>query len=38
VDSRQFCSKSHNTPYDGWELKGRAAAVIVGGDVRFERR
>jgi dihydroorotase len=38
VDPREFCSRSRNTPYRGMELKGRAAAVIVGGDVRFERR
>jgi dihydroorotase len=38
VDPGQFRSKSSNTPYAGWELKGRAAAVILGGDVRFERR
>ena len=38
VDPGQFRSKSNNTPYAGWELKGRAAAVILGGDVRFERR
>ncbi len=28
-------SKSKNTPFDGWELKGAAAATIVGGKVVF---
>ena len=28
-------SKSKNTPFDGWELKGAAAATIVGGRVVF---
>ncbi len=38
VDPAEFRSKSRNTPYAGWELKGRAATVIVGGDVRLERQ
>ena len=37
VDLRQFRSKSTNTPFGGWELKGRADTVIVGGEVRFRR-
>ena len=28
-------SKSKNTPFDGWALKGAAAATIVGGRVVF---
>jgi len=31
VDSAQFESLSRNTPFDGWELPGRAAWTIVGG-------
>jgi dihydroorotase len=31
VDSSQFKSKSRNTPFDGWKLKGRAVRTIVGG-------
>jgi len=31
VDIRTFLSKSKNSPYDGWKLKGAAAAVIVSG-------
>ena len=38
LDPGEFRSKSNNTPYSGWELTGRASTVIVGGDVRFERR
>lgn len=33
VDAAKSQSKSRNTPYDGWELKGGPAAVIVGGRI-----
>lgn len=35
VDPAAFHSKSTNTPFAGWELKGRAVAVIVGGRVKY---
>ncbi len=31
VDKAQFASRSRNTPFDGWELKGRAVRTIVAG-------
>ena len=31
VDAKATKSKSKNTPFDGWELKGGVAATIVGG-------
>jgi dihydroorotase len=31
VDKTKFQSKSRNTPFDGWKVKGRAKLVIVGG-------
>ncbi len=31
VDSGLFLSKSRNSPYNGWKLKGAAAATIVSG-------
>ena len=37
IDPSQFRSKSRNCPYAGWKVRGRATAVIVGGDVKFER-
>ena len=37
VDPEGFHSKSSNTPFAGWELKGRADLVIVGGRVKFKR-
>jgi dihydroorotase len=35
VDVRQFQSKSVNSPFDRWTLKGRAVATIVGGRVKY---
>ena len=34
ADSR---SKSRNTPFDGWKLKGAVTATIVGGRVVYRR-
>jgi dihydroorotase len=36
VDPTQFKSKSRNTPFAGWELKGRPSLTIVEGRVVFE--
>ena len=36
VDPNAFLSKSKNTPFTGWELKGKARMTIVGGDVVWE--
>ena len=33
VDASQFKSKSKNTPFNGWKLKGRAVQTIVGGTL-----
>ena len=35
VDKHRFKSKSRNTPYHGWQLKGRAVHTIVGGDLKW---
>ncbi len=34
IDPSQFLSKSRNTPYGGWEVRGRAHTVIVNGEIR----
>ena len=31
IDSSKFMSLSRNTPFNGWEVKGRAVATIVDG-------
>jgi dihydroorotase len=36
VDPTRFRSKSVNTPFGGWRLRGRATTVIVGGRVKYE--
>jgi len=36
VDPTKFRSKSRNTPFGGWKVKGRVVATIVGGRVVYE--
>jgi dihydroorotase len=36
VDRAAFLSKSHNTPFDGWDLTGRARYTIVGGEIVWQ--
>jgi dihydroorotase len=35
VAARELRSKSKNTPFDGWELRGGVAATVVGGRPVF---
>ena len=35
VSAQALVSKSKNTPFDGWEMKGAAAATIVDGRIVF---
>jgi dihydroorotase len=37
-DLADTASKSKNSPFGGWRLKGRATAVIVRGGVTFARQ
>jgi dihydroorotase len=37
VSAASMRSKSRNTPFDGWQLRGAVAATIVGGRVVYER-
>ncbi|MDD5558359.1 dihydroorotase [Candidatus Methylomirabilis sp.] len=36
VEPSAFASKSRNTPFDGWRLKGGAVATLVAGKVVWE--
>ena len=35
IDPKSFMSKSLNSPFDDWKVKGRAIRTIVGGDSVF---
>ncbi|MDP2643358.1 MAG: dihydroorotase [Desulfobacterales bacterium] len=35
VDAGQFFSLSRNTPFDGWQLKGKAVLTMVGGVIKY---
>ncbi len=37
IDPAAFRSKSRNTPFGGWEVRGRAHTAIVAGEVRYSR-
>jgi dihydroorotase len=37
VDATQLVSKSKNTPFHGWQLKGAAVCTIVGGKIAYRR-
>ncbi len=36
LDAKDLWSKSRNTPFDGWTMKGRAVLTMVGGRVVYE--
>jgi dihydroorotase len=35
IDAKTMVSRSKNTPFDGWTLRGGVAATIVGGRVVY---
>ena len=37
IDPHQFASTGRNCPFAGWEVKGRAIAALVAGEVRLMR-
>jgi len=36
VDPEQFRSKGRNTPFAGWQLRGRAMLTFVDGQIRYQ--
>jgi dihydroorotase len=36
IDPGQFKSKSRNCPFGGWQVKGRATATVVKGQVKWQ--
>ena len=38
IEADDFKSKSQNTPFLGWKVKSRAVTVIVGGQIKLDRR
>ncbi len=38
IDPSKFRSKSRNCPFAGWQVRGWAETVILGGVVKFERK
>jgi dihydroorotase len=36
IDASRFRSKSRNSPFDGWQVKGKAVLTIVGGTIKYQ--
>jgi dihydroorotase len=36
IDPARFRSKSRNCPFAGWKVRGRAHAVLVAGELKYE--
>ena len=36
VDVSKFASKSKNSPFDGFKVKGRVISTMVGGKIVYE--
>jgi len=34
IDASAFVSKSRNCPFDGWQVRGKAVIVVVGGEIK----
>jgi dihydroorotase len=36
VDRTRFRSKGRNTPFQGWDMNGKAFMTIVGGEIKYQ--
>ena len=36
IHKDEMRSRSHNTPFDGWHVRGRVQTTIVEGEARYE--
>jgi dihydroorotase len=36
IDAERFQSLSRNTPFDGWNVKGKAVLTMVGGKIVYQ--
>ncbi len=36
IDAKTFKSKGKNTPFDGWEVKGKVCATVVEGKIKYK--
>ena len=36
VDAGAFRSRSRNTPFHGWTLRGRAVLTVMGGRITYD--
>jgi dihydroorotase len=36
IDANRFQSLSRNTPFDGWDVKGKAVLTMVGGKIVYQ--
>jgi dihydroorotase len=36
VDRERFRSKGRNTPFHGWDMKGKAVMTVVNGDIKYQ--
>ncbi len=35
LNTDSFVSKGHNSPFIGWEMKGRVTHTLVAGQIKF---
>lgn len=37
IDANTFASKSSNTPFDGWKVKGETLLTLVDGEIAYQK-